>query len=211
MVDQPNDATARSDAAPTLYGPGPRSLQDHYDARRLADRLGEITVKEGLDERQQAFIGRASYFFLATTDADGFPDVSHKGGRPGFVQIVDEQTLRFPDYDGNGMFRSLGNIVDTGKVALLFIRQDANPVRIRVHGVARVLTDAEATAAFEGAQAVVEVRIGRSFPNCPRYIPDLVGAAPSEFLPKKDTPLKKPYWKDFPFIRGLLSKSDPHK
>ncbi|MDG2110987.1 MAG: pyridoxamine 5'-phosphate oxidase family protein [Actinomycetota bacterium] len=182
-------------SAPELYGPGARSLQDHFDARRLADRMREIIEVEELDERQQGFIARASYFFLATTDTDGFPDVSHKGGRPGFVRVVDASTLQFPSYDGNGMFRSLGNIVDTGKVALLFIRQNDKATRLRIHGTARVITDPEVVSTFEGAEAVVEVKLGRAFPNCPRYVHDLAGDELSDAAPGDGHDPTPPDWK----------------
>ena len=194
-------------SAPRLYPDGARSLQDQFDSRRLADRLSELTVKDGLDDRQRDFIGRASYFFLGTTDVDGFPDVSHKGGRPGFVRVLDDTTLRFPSYDGNGMFRSLGNIVDTGKVSLLFIRQDDRPVRIRLHGVARVLTDAEALADFEGAEAVVEVTVGRSFPNCPRYIHNQVTGELSDASPGEDHDPPTPDWKQWDEFKDVLPGS----
>lgn len=193
-------------AAPELYGAGPRSLQDHFDARRLADRLREVTVKDEMDERQQGFIGSCSYFFLATTDADGFPDVSHKGGRPGFVQVVDARTLRFPSYDGNGMYRSLGNVVDTGKVALLFIRQNDKPVRIRVHGTAVVRTEPELLADFEGAEAVVEVKIGRTFPNCPRYIHNQESGELSAAAPGGDHEPPVPEWKTWDEFKDVLPR-----
>ena len=195
--------------APELYGEGARSLQDQFESRRLADRLREITVREELDDRQQAFIARASYFFLATVDADGFPDLSHKGGRPGFVQVVDGSTLRFPSYDGNGMFRSLGNIVDTGRVSLLFIRQDDRPVRIRIHGTARVLTDPEIVAEFEGAEAVVEVNVGRSFPNCPRYVHDLVTGELSDASPGEGHEPPQPECKTWDTFADVLPGTAP--
>lgn len=190
--------------APELYGHGARTLQDRFDARRLADRLASITVTDALDERQIAFLQRATYFFLATTDGDGFPDVSHKGGRPGFVRVVNPTTIQFPSYDGNGMYRSLGNILDTGRVALLFIRQDHRPVRIRIHGTAVVLTEPDVVASFEGAEAVVEVRIGRSFPNCPRYIHDLETGQLSDASPGDGHRPPQPEWKSWPDFADVL-------
>ena len=159
-----------TEEASDLYGAGARALQDHFDARRLADRLKEVTVKESIDEKTAAYLERATYFFLATVDEAGFPVASYNGGRSGFVRVLDEHTIRFPSYDGNGMFRSLGNIQETGRVALLFIRQNEKANRIRVHGNARVLLSASALEPFEGSEAVVEVHVSRVFPNCPRYI-----------------------------------------
>jgi predicted pyridoxine 5'-phosphate oxidase superfamily flavin-nucleotide-binding protein len=201
-------ADAGQPAAPELYGPGARSLQDSFDSRRLADRLTEITVSETIDDRTKRFFEAASYFFLATVDPDGFPDVSYKGGRPGFVQVVDDRTIRFPSYDGNGMYRSLGNIVDTGRVGMLFIRQDERPARIRVHGTASVLTDPTATAMFTGADAVVEVAIGRTFVNCPRYVHDLSSGELSPFAPAPDYEPPRPEWKDTETFAEYLPARD---
>lgn len=195
-----------ADNSGTLYGPGPRGLQDHFDSRRLADRLVEITVSETINERARNMIEVASYFFLSTVDADGFPDVSYKGGRPGFVTIVDDKTLRFPSYDGNGMFRSLGNVVDTGRIAMLFIRQDDKAGRIRVHGTATVLTDDEALADFVGADAVVEVTIGRTFVNCPRYIHDLSSSELSPHAPAPGHSPPEAEWKQWDTFAEVLPK-----
>ena len=150
-----------------LYGSGARDLQDAFDSRRLADRLADLTVHEEIDEGDRKLIEAQSFFLLATVDADGWPDVSYKGGAPGFVQVVDGRTLRFPSYDGNGMFRSLGNLADDGRVALLFIDLD-QPWRLRVHGRASVSTDEAVLEQFAGAKAVVTIAVGRLFPNCGR-------------------------------------------
>lgn len=200
-----------SDRTGTLYGPGARELQDHFDSRRLADRLHDIIVKETLDDRAREFIGDASYFYLATVDGDGFPDVSYKGGRPGFVRIVDDRTLQFPSYDGNGMFRSLGNIVDTERVAMLFIRQDDEAGRVRVHGTATVLTDDEVVATFEGADAVVQITIGRTFVNCPRYVHDLSSGEISTFAPAPGHVPPEPEWKQYDAFADVIpgSERDP--
>jgi hypothetical protein len=199
-----------TEIAGELYGTGARHLQDHFDARRLADRLTEITVSESIDDRTAAYIERATYFFLATVDATGFPDVSYKGGRPGFVKVVDERTLRFPSYDGNGMFRSLGNINETNKVALLFIRQTSKANRIRIHGTAKVLLDPSDIADFVGAEAVIEITVGRIFPNCPRYIHDLESGTLSEFAPGGPIPPPQAEWKNWDeFVDVLPQEQRP--
>lgn len=192
------------DHAGTLYGPGARRLQDDFDSRRLADRLVEVTVHDTIDERTGRFFARASYFYLATVDSDGFPDVSYKGGRPGFVRVVDERTIRFPSYDGNGMFRSLGNIVDTARVALLFIRQNDRPARIRVHGTAAVVTDRAVVDTFVGAEAVVEVTVARTFVNCPRYVHDLASGELSPFAPAAGIAVPEPEWKQWDIFADVL-------
>src|SRR5262249_44911392 len=104
-----------------FYHPASRQLQDRFDTRRLADRLEERIVGDTLSEDDRALIERTDMFFLATADADGKPQCSYKGGDPGFVRVVDEHTIAFPAFDGNGMFLSLGNIRAQAKVGMLFI------------------------------------------------------------------------------------------
>ena len=187
-----------------LYGSGARALQDHFDARRLADRLNEVTVSTSIDDRTAAYLERATYFFLATVDGDGFPDVSYKGGRPGFLKVLNDRTLRFPSYDGNGMYRSLGNIQETSNVALLFIRQNEKANRIRIHGTAAILLNEAALSDFEGAEAVVEVKLTRIFPNCPRYVHDLESGTISEFAPGGSVSPPEPEWKQWEIFADVL-------
>jgi len=150
-----------------MYHEGSRALQDRFDSRRIADRLEHVTVHDAFTEQDRAFVESADLFILATADADGWPDVSHKGGLPGFVQIIDAKTLAFPSYDGNGQFRSLRNLLVNPMVGLLFIDFD-QPNRMRIQGVAQIRDEPDLVANSEGAQLVVTVRPERIFPNCPR-------------------------------------------
>jgi uncharacterized protein len=184
-----------------IYGEGARALQDHFDSRRLADRLQGVTLHTELTDADIELINDQTSVLLATVDADGWPDVSYKGGDQGFVRVVDRTTLEFPSFDGNGMFRTLGNISDTGRVAMLFV--DTNrPFRMRLHGTAEVLTDADSVAPFHGAQAVVRVTIGRVFPNCGRYIHQGDTLSPYVPQPGVDTPV--PEWKSYDIFSEVL-------
>ena len=191
-----------------LYGEGARQLQDEFDSRRLADRLAGVTVHDEIDDGDRALIERQSFFLLATVDAEGWPDVSYKGGAPGFVQVVDSRTVRFPSYDGNGMFRSLGNIEDDGRAALLFIDL-SQPWRLRLHGRATVCTDPSLVAGFTGAKAVVTVDVGRLFPNCGRYIHDFADGTLSEYVPARDHEPPVPEWKKLDVFQGYLPGQSP--
>ena len=152
-----------------LYHEGHRRWQDRFDARRLADRIEERLTKAALGAEERAFVEARDMFFLATADAAGRPTCSYKGGDPGFVRVVADDELAFPSYDGNGMFRSLGNVAVHPPVALLFI-DFATPRRLRVNGTATLHHDGPLVAAFAGAQLVVRVKADLIFPNCPRYI-----------------------------------------
>ncbi|MGH1503732.1 MAG: pyridoxamine 5'-phosphate oxidase family protein [Acidimicrobiales bacterium] len=194
-----------------LYGPGARALQDHFDARRLADLLSTVTVHDELNDDDIALIGAQSTVWLSTVDADGWPDVSYKGGLPGFVRVVDPRTIELPLYDGNGMFRSAGNITDTGRVALLFIDTD-RPWRLRLHGTATVVTDEARLADHHGAKALIEVTVTRAFPNCGRYIhagDDTDAAGLSDFVPRPGSEPPIPEWKTFDGISQALPADDP--
>ena len=123
-----------------MFHEGNRRLQDQFESRRISDRLEEFARKEFTPD-DRVFIENAPYFFLATADAEGRPDCSFKGGMPGFVAVTGSSKLAFPDYDGNGMFKSLGNILVNADVGLLFIAMHGRPQRLRVNGTATVRRD----------------------------------------------------------------------
>ncbi|MDP3853259.1 pyridoxamine 5'-phosphate oxidase family protein [Phenylobacterium sp.] len=180
-----------------MYHQGNRDLQDAFGSRALADRLEATLRRTEFNEADGVFVAAQSFFFLATADAEGRPDCSFKGGPPGFAQVVAPDELIFPDYDGNGMFKSLGNIAANPNVGLLFIAMGEKPQRLRVNGTARVLRDDPRIAAIPGAQLLISVRPADIFPNCPRYIPSLQIVEPSIYMPKADTPPVEPAWKGF--------------
>ena len=166
-----------------FYHDGNRRLQDQFDSRRISDRL-ETFTRTAFTADDQAFIESAIYFFIATADAGGRPDCSFKGGPPGFVRVTGANELAFPDYDGNGMFKSLGNMLVNANVGLLFIAMHGKPQRLRVNGTATVSRDDPLLARTIGAQLIVRVKAAAIFPNCPRYIPKLELVEPSIYAPR---------------------------
>lgn len=161
-----------------LYHDGSRALQDGFDSRRLADSWEGKITRDLFTDGDREFIEGALFFFLATADAAGRPDCSFKGGVPGFVRVTGPSELTFPDYDGNGMFKSLGNIRVNPSVGLLFIVMGEKPRRLRINGEATVTRDDPSMPDFMGAQLLVRVTARVIFPNCPRYIPTLAGGTP---------------------------------
>jgi predicted pyridoxine 5'-phosphate oxidase superfamily flavin-nucleotide-binding protein len=188
-----------------LYHDGHRRLQDRFDSRRIADRLEEVTLHTTFSERDRGLIEGSAMFFLATADAQGQPDCSYKGGVPGFVRVVDETTLAWPDYDGNGMFRSLGNIGVNPQVALLFIDFE-KPARVRIHGRAQVHEDDPLLAEYPGAQLIVRVQVERIFPNCPRYIHRMELVEHSVYAPDHGHTPPEPEWKEMEEFRDALPR-----
>jgi predicted pyridoxine 5'-phosphate oxidase superfamily flavin-nucleotide-binding protein len=179
-----------------MFHNGNRDLQELFGSRALADRLVERLRHSEFTEDDKAFLESLEFFFLATSDPIGRPDCSFKGGAPGFARVIQPDLLVWPDYDGNGMFKSLGNIAINPSVGLLFIRFGEKPKRLRVNGTAQVVLDDPLMGQFEGAQALIRVTPVDIFPNCPRYIPDPANAKASPFIPKEDQPRLEPGWKD---------------
>jgi uncharacterized protein len=193
-----------------LYHDGARALQDRFDTRRLADRIEAVKVHAAITVADRAFIERMDMFFLATADAEGRPQCSYKGGDPGFVAVVDEHTVAFPNYDGNGMYLSVGNLRVNPHVGLLFVDFCGRPPRrLRLNGVASVDPDDPLVSRFPGAQFVVRVRAQQVFPNCPRYIHRMELVERSRFVPHRDEEAPVPEWKRADWARDVLAADDP--
>lgn len=191
-----------------LFHNGNRSLQDQFQSRRVANRLEELARRQFSDS-DRTFIEDSIYFFLATADADGQPDVSFKGGPAGFVQVTGPAELAFPDYDGNGMFKSLGNVTVNPHIGMLFIAMHGRPRRLRVLGEARVSRDDPLLSRTVGAQLMVRVAVRAIFPNCPRYIPSMELVAPSAYIPRAGRDFVEPAWKSEDVFRDVVHPRAP--
>jgi predicted pyridoxine 5'-phosphate oxidase superfamily flavin-nucleotide-binding protein len=192
----------------SIYHSGNRSFQDRFDTRRLADRIDEKLVRDTIDDDDRAFIEARDMFFLATADKHGSPQCSYKGGDPGFVRVLDERTIAFPSYDGNGMYLSLGNVLANPSVGLLFIDFDGQK-RLRLNGVASIDRLDPLLGEYERAQCVVRVRATEVFPNCPRYIHRLTLVEHSRFVPREACEPPVPDWKRREWARDVLPAGDP--
>jgi predicted pyridoxine 5'-phosphate oxidase superfamily flavin-nucleotide-binding protein len=159
-------------------------------------------------QEDRAFVESRAMFFLATADGDGRPDCSYKGGHPGFVRVTAASELAFPSYDGNGMFRSLGNIRANAAVALLFLDFD-EPRRVRVNGTATLSEDDPLAREFSGAQLIVRVRAEHIFPNCPRYVHRMKVVELSPYAPCHGYAAPIPAWKKMPQFNDVLAPGDP--
>lgn len=190
-----------------LYHEGMRSLQDARETRPLADRLEQVTVRSAFTAEDRAFISSRPMMFVATADAQGHPDCSYKGGLPGFVRVLDERTLAFPDYDGNGMYRSWGNVLVNPAVGLLFPDFETSR-RLRVNGRATISADDPLLPEFPGAVFIVRVTAERIFPNCPRYLHKMQLVEYSTYAPRADYEPPVPAWKTFETFRDALPARD---
>ncbi len=195
-----------------FYHDGMRELQDRFDGRRVADALEKHRLHHEFWEQDRRLIEEARFFFIATSFGDN-TDCSMRSGDPGFVKITGPNVIEFPEYDGNNMYRTLGNIFRNSNVGLLFVRFDGKSFRTRIRGRATIHDDAETLARHHGAKVVVRVS-AEIFPNCPRYVPDLMGEAepapPNAFVPRAGYEPPPAEWKSRDYLRDILSKFDPH-
>lgn len=191
----------------SIYGEHHRALQDQFETRPLADALEAGIVAGTIDDATKAFIESRAFFFLSTLQPSGHPTVSHKGGAPGFVRVVDERTIVFPSYDGNGMYLSMGNIAADGRIGMLFIDFET-PNRIRVHADAVVRPEDPLLAEYPGAELIVRATVTEVFQNCPRYITKQTAATPSKYVPDEQGKAPVAAWKRIDALQPALPTRD---
>lgn len=193
-----------------LYGEQHRSIQDDFGTRGMADRVEELVCRTEFDDGAKGFIESVEMFYLSSIDHQGRPTVSYKGGDAGFVKVIDNTTLIFPSYDGNGMFFSMGNISGNPQVGLLFISFET-PNRLRVQGTATISKDPALMSHFKEADFVVTVKLSEFWQNCPRYIPKYTKVRDSRYVPREhcETPLAG--WKQLDLVQDILLEADLKK
>jgi uncharacterized protein len=190
-----------------FYHEGMLALQEAADGRRVAEFLATKARHDQFSADDAAQIGAASFFFIASSYRDQ-PDCSFKGGDPGFVKLTGPSSLQFPDYDGNFMYRTLGNITKNPKIGLLFMAFDRKTYRIRINGRASIRRDAESLGRHCGAKAVIRVECLDIYPNCPRYVPNLATSEGSIYVPRPGQTPPAPEWKRLPAVAPLLPDED---
>ena len=188
------------------YHDGNRQLQDRFDSRRLADHLtGRVT--ETIGESQKEFIEKADMFFLATCDHRGLPTCSYKGGDPGFVRVLDERWLAFPNYDGNGKFQSMGNLLKNPNVGMLFVDFEGQQ-RLRLQGIATIRDDDELLSQYPEAQFMIRVQATEVYTNCPRYVHKYQLVERSVFVPRQGLETPVPEYKKREDLQEFLPARD---
>ncbi len=192
-----------------MFHEGNRQLQDRYGGREVADRLVARRTVSAFSQEHIDFIQSLPFFFIASGHED-ILDCSFKGGDPGFVRVVETNRLAYPDYDGNRMFKTLGNLVQNPNVGLLFIRFDREQQgdrklnRLRVTGRAELFDDHPLLEAYPGAMRIVEVTARYIFTNCPRYIPEMRMVEPSRYVPRGGEEPPVPEWKHRDYIKEVI-------
>jgi predicted pyridoxine 5'-phosphate oxidase superfamily flavin-nucleotide-binding protein len=189
-----------------IYHKGNREFQEQFDSRKLADLLDGIIVHDAVTDEERGFIESRDMFFISTVDEQGRPTVSYKGGEVGFVRVVDEKTIVFPSYDGNGMFLTAGNIAAHNEVGLLFIDFE-NPQRLRMHGTASITPNDVLLGEYVDAQYIIRVAVRNLFVNCPRYIHQYKKIEQSPYIPKEGCEAAIPDWKKLDVVQDVLPKN----
>lgn len=192
-----------------FYHDGMRDFQDRFDGRRVADALAQHRRRYDFWPDDRALIESTPFFFIATSYGD-YTDCSLRSGMPGFVKIVGPGIVEFPEYDGNSMYRTIGNISRNPSVGLLFVKFDGQTPRIRINGHATIHDDAEILVRHHAAKLVVRVEC-EMYSNCPRSVHDLEGGQLSPYLPRENYVTPPPEWKSRDYIKDILPENDPHR
>lgn len=187
------------------YHDGNLYFQEAFDTRRLADRVAEGAT-ETLSKEQASFIERADMFFLATCDHRGLPTCSYKGGDPGFITVVDESTIAFPNYDGNGKYQSMGNVIKNANVGILLV-DFINQSRLRLQGVMSFDVEDDLMGKYPEAQFVARVNLTEVYPNCARYVHKYELVERSQYVPRAGTETPIPPHKQK--YQDVLPANDP--
>lgn len=193
-----------------FYTASQREFQEKHDSRNLADAVVAAIVTDEILDKQIPFIESRDFFFLSTVNGNGEPTVSYKGGPIGVVQVLSPTRVIFPNYDGNGMFLSIGNMAETGKVGMLFIDFET-PNRLRLQGSAKINDDFELTSRFPGANMVVDITITSVFVNCARYIHRHTRLETSPYVPDANGKQPYPAWKRIDKLQPALPTKDQGK
>ncbi len=193
-----------------FLGDDHRALQDRFGTRRLSQRIEQVAVNDRVGKTDQAFIESRDMFFLASVTADGQPTVSYKGGERGFVRVLDEQTVVFPSYDGNGMYYSMGNIANNGRLGLLFIDFET-PHRLRLEGTASLSDDDALLASYPEAELLVRIAVDRVFVNCPRYVHRYKRVEASPYVPREGQATPLAPWKRIDGMQDVLPAGNQAK
>ncbi|MDT7704383.1 MAG: uncharacterized protein QOJ30_6708 [Pseudonocardiales bacterium] len=160
---------------------GEHALQDEYGTADRAARFYSDQVRDRLLPRMIEFLERAEMLFVATADGSGECDSSLRAGPPGFVRVLDDRTLAYPEYRGNGVHASLGNISENPHVGLFTVDLERDLIGLHVNGGATILDDAEFRSRYpeaavdpgRGPQAErwVLVDVHEAYLHCRKHIP----------------------------------------
>ncbi|MFG3283277.1 pyridoxamine 5'-phosphate oxidase family protein [Streptomyces sp. NPDC048111] len=166
-----------------MPSPGERALQTHLATQERADSFYSRQVHPALTPPMKDFIARQSMVFLSTAGALGHCDASFRAGPPGFVAVLDDYTLTYPEYRGNGVLASAGNIAENPHVGLLFMDFTHHHIGLHVNGTAALLApdDPRADHAHipvdpapgRKPELWIRITVQEAYVHCSKHIPHL--------------------------------------
>tara|TARA_R110002095_G_scaffold137217_1_gene118932 strand:+ start:6299 stop:6931 length:633 start_codon:yes stop_codon:yes gene_type:complete len=174
---------------------GERALQERYGTRKRADRFYDRQMIDYLNPRMQEFIREQELLMIATSDSRGECDSSFRAGLPGFVRVLNRKLLAYPEYRGNGVLASLGNISENPHIGLMFLDFFKTTIGLHINGTARIVENEEFLDATETPQEIrddistedgkkperrVLVEVEEAYIHCSKHIP---------LLAKRDKPI----------------------
>lgn len=168
---------------PAFGSAGEHQLQQQLGTSDRAARFYDQQVRPHLTAEMRDFIGRQAMVFLATADSHGECDASFRAGPPGFVHVIDAHTLAYPEFRGNGVLASAGNMTENPHLGMLFVDFTHHHVGLHVNGVARLCHDGDlrrihpglptGTLPGRGPDMWVHLTVEEAYIHCSKYIPHL--------------------------------------
>ncbi|MGI2035005.1 pyridoxamine 5'-phosphate oxidase family protein [Rhizobium panacihumi] len=189
-----NDANAEYYSSDVAFTPAVKAIQARKGSRRAYAHMEEGgSWQTIIPENLKLYIESRVSFYLATASAEGQPYIQHRGGPPGFLNVLDERTLGFADFAGNRQYVTQGNLTENPRVQL-FLMDYAHQRRIKIWGTARVIEDdAELIATLRPSdyaariEQAILISVSAWDVNCPQHIPQMFeAAAVVEALSAKD-------------------------
>jgi predicted pyridoxine 5'-phosphate oxidase superfamily flavin-nucleotide-binding protein len=163
---------------------GEHEVQQRYGSVERAERFYRQQMVDRLNERMREFVARQEMLFVSTSDGQGECDCTFRAGPPGFVRVLDERSLTWPEYRGNGVHASVGNIHENGHVGLLFMDFFRDVIGLHVNGRAEVVEDDRMRALLDELAADpvpgrrpehwVLVEVAEAYIHCAKHIPRLL-------------------------------------
>ncbi len=179
----PREVVAPADPPPRPGSAGEHALQCAFGTQDRADRFYTDQVRDRLLPAMIEFVRRMELMFVATADASGECDASLRAGPPGFIQVLDDHTIAYPEYRGNGVHASLGNIAENPHVGIVMIDFEQDRIGLHVNGEAQIVTDDELrdahpelphdTARGRRAERWVVVAVDEAYVHCRKHIPQM--------------------------------------
>ena len=160
------------------------ALQERCGTTERANRFYETQVTSRLTPAMREFIGRMEMAFIATADGTGECDCSFRGGPPGFIRVLDDQTIAYPEYRGNGVMASLANMTQNPRVGVLLVDFTRDLIGLHVNGYGRVVSPAEIRLTEPGLpqpehpgrrpEHWVLISVIEAYIHCSKHIPKLI-------------------------------------